>query len=81
MDWLDTPDPVSSENAGDQSLCDHQRRPDGHQRQQHRHRAAVHEQQYGEHQHGDRDLDRQPIVLARDREVGDGRRRTGDVHL
>ena len=50
--------------AGHHGLRDHQRRPDRRQWQQHGDRVAVHQQQHGEHQDGDRDLDRHAIVFA-----------------
>ena len=58
MDWFETPDPVNWEKPATSCLCDHQGRPDRHQRQQHRDRAAVDQQQHGEDQDGDRELDR-----------------------
>ena len=79
MDWFETPDAGQLGVAGHHCLRDHQRRPDRHQRQQHRDRAAVDQQQHGEDQDGDRDLDGQAILLAGDGEVRDGGRRTGDV--
>ena len=67
-------------DAGHHGLRDHQGRPDRHQRQQHGDRVAVDQQQHEEHQDGDRDLDGQAVVFARDGEVGDGGRGPGDVH-
>jgi hypothetical protein len=60
-------------------LRDHQGQPDRYQWQQHGDRAAVHHQQDDEHQNGDRQLDRKPVPIACDREVGDGCRGAGDV--
>ena len=71
------------EELGDschQGLRGHQGRPDRRQRQQHGDRVAVHHQQNEQHQDGDRELDRQAVLFARDGEIGDGGRGSGDVH-
>ena len=79
MDWFETPVAGQLGVARHQRLCDHQGQPDRDQRQQHRDGAAVNQQQDDEHQNPDRQLDRKPIVIARDREVGDGCRGAGEV--
>ena len=60
-------------------LCDHQGQPDRYQRQQHGDRAAVNHQQDDEHQNGDSQLDRKPVPITRDGEVGDGCSGPGEV--
>ena len=67
--------------TGNRRLGDHQGDPDPGQRQQHGDRVAVHHQQYDEHQHGDRDLDRPAVPFAGDGQVGHRGRRSSQVYV